>query len=167
MLRLEPARLVWTFHKMTKGKWGLFQFLFLPNENDWKIHVVCLPIQEQRCIVYLRVGLHDIQEYICIHCSCSFVCIAYIYVYVCILNVYLYIHMFILLYPIIPMGRRLFQKRIMQDPLSHSMSFMEETGSRSVMGLTKEAYTHVHGVRLCESSYCMKIVYIHMFNMYS
>ena len=92
----------------------------------------------------------------------------YLYtVYVCILNVYIYIHMFILLYPIIPMGRRLFQKRIMQDPLSHSMSFMEETGSRSVMGLTKEAYTHVHGVRLCESSYCMKIVYIHMFNMYS
>lgn len=58
------------------------------------------------------------------------------------------------------MGRRPFQKRIMQDPLSHSMSFMEETGSRSAMGFTKEPFTHVHGVTLCESSYCIKIVYI-------
>lgn len=58
------------------------------------------------------------------------------------------------------MGRRPFEKRIMQDPLSHSMSFMEETGSRSAMGFTKEPFTHVHGVTLCESSYCIKIVYI-------
>lgn len=113
-------------------------------------------------VYYICVWDYMISKSICILCIMQlFFCMYCIYIYTCFSNIYIRIlHIFILLYPIIPMGRRPFEKRIMQDPLSHSMSFMEETGSRSAMGFTKEPFTHVHGVTLCESSYCIKIVYI-------
>ena len=64
MLRLEPARLVWTFHKMTKGKWVLFQFLcFQVKIIGSNILFACQSKNRHVLYIYMRVGLHGIQGY--------------------------------------------------------------------------------------------------------
>lgn len=71
------------------------------SENYWRQHFVSLPIQGQTCILYLRVGLHDIQIYLYfVYNAVVLLYVLHIYIYMFFKHIFVYtfIYNYIYLY---------------------------------------------------------------------